>query len=444
MQDISTDQQKGGKGNMAVTRRQFVAGLGALAATMGFNPAQIAKITEAVAYGPPFTGKPKVLWVHGAECTGCSVSLLSLFEDVNGEALMGTGTTTLDALGLVTDPNDVPRTLHEAGFNVDGNGAVVNIADVLVDFLDLQYHETVMGMGGDLAYKFLREQMDNAQDGEPFVLVVEGATQDTTLKGAWNDDSTHPWCSVGMSDNGVDELAFDDVVGLLAGKPNCAAVLSIGQCASFGGYPAAVPPAFKGLGDNGGRQTGAKSTYDYLVSKGMPTAAGKVVNVPGCPPNPWWFVLTVVAWLVDFNQTARTAGAVGPLGILEATGTGPLDVTFAAGAVDKTRRLNAVYGIPLHGPACPRYAAYVKGEFASKPGDAGCLQLIGCKAPSTNSLCGTHGWNNQQPENRGAIDTYNVADLNGIRGGNCIMGGHPCMACTEKGYPDSFVPFVLR
>jgi hypothetical protein len=31
-----------------------------------------------------------------------------------------------------------------------------------------------------------------------------------------------------------------------------------------------------------------------------------------------------------------------------------------------------------------------------------------------------------------------------FNGGHCPRAGHPCMACTEKGYPDSFVPFVVR
>ena len=35
-----------------------------------------------------------------------------------------------------------------------------------------------------------------------------------------------------------------------------------------------------------------------------------------------------------------------------------------------------------------------------------------------------------------------LSGLNGGYGGHCTKAGHPCMACTEKGYPDSFVPFV--
>lgn len=443
---------------MAVTRRQFVAGMSALAASLGFNSAQIAKITEALAYGN-LPGKPKVIWAHGAECTGCTVSLLSLFEDARGTAIRGTDISTLDALELAAPGEDVlgtMRTLQNNGFNVDGSPYAVNVQDILIDWIDLQYHETVMTMGGDLGYRVLKSNMDYTGGDDYFVLVVEGAVQDKSLKGAWGDEGTHPWCAVGMPDDGSDDLSFDHVVQSLAERADCAGVISIGQCATFGGYPAAVSPNFvdflgrainpitgevDGTSDSGGGQTGAMGVYDFLDHKGS-AAKDKVVNVPGCPTNPWWFVLTVVCFLIDLQATVFTTGVTGPLGILGDAGGG---LPKIVGGVDHSRRLKAVYGTPLHGPACDRYADYVKGVFAENPGDPGCLQLIGCKGPSVNSLCGVHGWNGQQPENQGYdLDTYNVADFGGLQGGNCIMAGHPCMACTEQGYPDKFVPFVLR
>lgn len=437
---------------MAVTRRQFVAGMSALAASMGFSPAQVAKITEALAVGGLDAGvKPKVLWVHGAECTGCSVSLLSLYEDARGKAVRNLPYSTLDALGLAAD-GDIPRKLEGAGFNVDGSPYAINVQDILIDWVDLQYHETLMTMGGDLAYNFLNDNMNYAEGNDPFVLVVEGAVQDKNLGGAWEDYGHHPWCAVGMPNDGTDDLSFDDVVEKLARRADCAAVISIGQCATFGGYPAAVSPAFKnylgvGQGDNKGRQTGAMGVHEFLDSRTdsvSKAAADKVVNVPGCPTNPWWFVLTVVCFLIDLKATLNVSeGTTGPLGILGSTGGLPKIV----GGVDDSRRLEAVYGTPLHGPGCARYDDYTKGIFAESPGEPGCLQLIGCKGPSVNSLCGVHGWNGQQPENRqtsASVDAYGVAEIGGKQGGNCIMAGHPCMGCTEVGYPDSFVPFVLR
>jgi len=115
--------------------------------------------------------------------------------------------------------------------------------------------------------------------------------------------------------------------------------------------------------------------------------------------------------------------------------------------VDNTRRLKAVYSNTVHGPFCSKFRFYAKGIFADHPGDHGCLQKIGCKGPAAHSLCATHGWNNQQPQNIAlgdAVTTANPAETGAgpYQGGNCTRAGHPCMACTEKGYPDSFVPFV--
>jgi Ni,Fe-hydrogenase I small subunit len=475
---------------MAITRRQFVTRLGALAAAAGFSQVEASKIMDAVAYDPSSApgnvyqgnfGKPRVVWLHGAECTGCSTSLLGIFENVGGTAVYGataagnisTATAAVDA-GILPinipglNPGTTDFTLTHNGLSPDPAGSM-NIADVVIDVIDLLYHETVMGMGGDLAFQWLMDF--TTTNNKPFVLVVEGAMQDSTKTGAWNDASTVvPWCSIGHSNAWVDgkavydvngvwqsgyEIDTPDLVAALAIKPECVAIVAIGQCATFGGYPGCKPPisaATAGF-DPTQSQTGAKGVFEYLstyVSTGhgsamttvaVNAAANKVVNSPGCPTNPWWFVLTVVAWMVDAN--AVLAGSpVGPLGIL---GTGLAIV----GGVDNDRRLLAVYGTPVHGPKCPRYKDFVAGKFAAKPGDPGCLQKIGCKGPATNSLCGLHGWNGQQPENPASWDNgvshANKTSLASVfNGGHCPRAGHPCMACTEKGYPDNFVPFVVR
>ncbi len=89
---------------MVLTRRQFVARMGTLTAALGLGEASTDLIASAFAHGGPWAGgdfrhKPKVIWVHGAECTGCSVSLLGLFEDVTSEAYPG-GVDSLAALSL--------------------------------------------------------------------------------------------------------------------------------------------------------------------------------------------------------------------------------------------------------------------------------------------------------------------------------------------------------
>lgn len=471
---------------MAVTRREFVTTLGVMAAAMGLSQTDLARVTEAFGHASPaaaptawsgdWTNKPKVVWIHGAECTGCSTSVLSLFEDASGVAVPahpalgdistvqalaivgGLGVqTTPDAVALIDDPIDTVgrehpsghRTLNVNHLNVDGSAYAVNIADVLIDFIDLQYHETVMAMGGDGAYAYLANEMARV-DSAPFVLVVEGAVQAFSGGGYWGKAGTSgsaPWCSIAKdgTDGAEQDLGFDDVVETLAAKASCVAVVAVGQCAAFGGYPACIGPDLVAKESHTKSQTGAKGVYDFLIATGNYEVAAKVINVPGCPVNPWWFTLTVVAWLVD--AATATAGdtttATGALGILN----GALKVK---GGVDNQRRLTAVYGNLLHGKYCPRYPKYAARIFANKPGDDGCLKNIGCKGISTMSTCGRHGWNAQQPENTSADMNATVQNLaykstDGTTkiGGCCMTAGAPCMGCTEKGYPDAFTPFAV-
>jgi Ni,Fe-hydrogenase I small subunit len=452
---------------MAITRRQFVTRLGALAAAAGFSQAGASQIMDAVAYDPTVNpgltyqgtfGKPRVVWLHGAECTGCSTSLLGIYENLNGIAVEGTGITTATALTMagtlpinngLTGVNAMNTTTQLAGFAPDPNGTV-NIADVVIDVIDLLYHETVQSMGGDLAYQWLNDF--SLTNNKPFVLVVEGALQKTSNGGAWGDVDTVPWCSIAKNDAGTAEVVTADMVKLLGESANCVAIIAIGQCATFGGYPACKPRITNDAAgfDATKSQTDAMGTFDYLTAASS-SAAAKVINAPGCPTNPWWFILTVVAFMVDANAVLGGA-TVGPLGIL-GTGTGG-NLVDIVGGVDGTRRLKAVYSNSVHSAYCSKYRFYAAGVFASHPGDHGCLQKVGCKGPAARSLCGTHGWNNQQPTNvattdttaSGVLPTVNPAATPGYpyEGGNCTRAGHPCMACTEKGYPDAFVPFVVR
>ena len=460
---------------MAITRRQFVTRLGALAAAAGFSQVEASKIMEAMAYnsgsgvGAVYQGtfgKPRVVWLHGAECTGCSVGLLSIFENPSGPAIFGGSLTIADALtqaGTFPTTSEAPfntaggMMLHDKGLTPDPGA--IDIADVLIDVLDLVYHETVMSMGGDTAYQWLVDFA--AHNAKPFVLVVEGALQDTADGGAWNNLSTTvPWCSI-AHDNAPagGEIVPADMVVQLGSLQTCVAIVAIGQCASFGGYPGCKPPISKAVAefDPLHSQTDAKGVSKYLTDHGANYAAGKVVNSPGCPTNPWWFVLTVVTLLVDIPSVyGQPAGTVGTLGILEAIAPvgSPTDGNLGIGrhlqGFDGTYRIKAVYNNPIHGPYCPRYRDFVNGSFAAKPGDSGCLQKIGCKGPASKSLCGVHGWNNQQPQNVG-VASAGITPLSDLApdnvtptGGHCTRAGHPCMACTEAGYPDSFVPFVVR
>jgi len=179
--------------------------------------------------------------------------------------------------------------------------------------------------------------------------------------------------------------------------------------------------------------------FDFLSGPNPaahPTAAGKVVNTPGCPTNPWWFVLTVVALTVDLKGILVDGNAEGPLKILKAHNTsaghpklGDNPIVEPSTGVDDSRRIKAVYGTSVHGPYCPRYQYFVQGKFAANPGDRGCLQKLGCKGPAASSLCGVHGWNGQQPTNPVAWD-HGVSNAN-LSPGGVPTGGH----CTRAVIP---------
>ena len=263
---------------MAITRRQFVTRMGALAAAVGLGQADISRISEALAYGH-WTGtlnKPRVVWIHGAECTGCSTSLLGIYEAADGIAVEGTSITSGAALQLAGDPLALLGGAAHSTFSSlenQADGDCVNIADVVIDVIDLQYHETVMGMGGDLADQWLQDFIGPTNTTKPFVLVVEGALQDKSGGGAWGDTGTSvSWCSIGMNDDGTAEHDMADVVAALAEKANCAAVIAIGQCATYGGYPGCKSPIIgcRCRLQRGCRQTGAMGTYDFLYDSVPP------------------------------------------------------------------------------------------------------------------------------------------------------------------------------
>ena len=154
--------------------------MGALAAAVGFSQADVSKLSEAFANGAWGAAgahvKPKVIWVHGAECTGCSTSLLGILESPGGHPIYSNtsiptyglaGATTETAVvtlaqvtpaGSITGASGNLFSLWTAGgVNAIEGSALVNIADVVIDVIDLQYHETIMPMGGDLAAQWLHD-----------------------------------------------------------------------------------------------------------------------------------------------------------------------------------------------------------------------------------------------------------------------------------------------
>jgi len=226
-----------------------------------------------------------------------------------------------------------------------------DLADLLFNIISLDYHETVMAASGYDAEAALHDAMDE-NDGK-FVLVVEGAVP-TKENGAY------------LTIAGKTGIKILEEVSSRA-----AAVISIGSCASFGGIPASGP-----------NPTGAVG-IDTLV-KNKP-----VVNIPGCPPNPYVLLGVVLQYASN--------------------GTLP--------ELDDKNRPKFAYDRTIH-EHCPRRPHFDAGRFASQFGDSGhnqgwCLYKLGCKGPVTHAPCSTRHFNE-------VVDCWPI----GI--------GHPCVGCTEQ------------
>jgi len=205
--------------------------------------------------------------------------------------------------------------------------------------------------------------------GKRYVLVVEGAVP-TAEQGVYGGMGT-----------GEDEHTMLEWLELLG--RDAMVVIALGTCASFGGIPAA--------GEN---PTGCKSVRQVFEEKKISTP---LVNIPGCPPHPDWFVGTVAQLL-----------AVGPPKPEE---------------LDEHLRPKMFYGRLVH-ENCPRRAYFDEGKFAKRFGDEGCLYELGCKGPLTYADCPLRLWNG---------------------GANwCVGSGSPCIGCCEPGFPDMFSPLYEK
>ncbi len=248
------------------------------------------------------------------------------------------------------------------------NSAAPKITDLLLSevipgrHLNLRFQATVMAGAGEPVI----EVLDAAAEGDPgtYVLVVEG--------------------SIPTKDGGVygtlgEEPMVDRAVAL---AKNAMAVVGLGTCASFGGIFAADP--------NPG---GCVSIGALLEGRDIETP---LINVPGCPPHPDWFVGTVATVLV---------------GGLEAV------------EVDELGRPTRFFGQLIH-ENCPRRAYFDEGKFAAHLSDEGCLYELGCKGTLTHADCPLRRWNT---------------------GTNWVIGsGAPCNGCTEPEFPDLISPFYER
>ena len=235
--------------------------------------------------------------------------------------------------------------------------------------LAVTFHPTIMPEAGEGALE--------SMSTDPDVLIVEGSIPTDIPEAAMvGGRPAREW---------VTDLA-----------PKADVVVSVGNCAAFGGWPAAENK--KRVYDLGENVTGARGLQfeqreqggvlgaDFTSGAGLP-----VVNLGGCPPNPDYVLLTLATVL---------NGHVPEL--------------------DEYQRPLPFYE-PLVHDNCMHRGYFDRGEFADRPGEEGCLLKQGCKGPYTHCDDQTRLWN----------DGTSV----------CLNVSAPCIGCMEPGFWDRFSPF---
>lgn len=234
--------------------------------------------------------------------------------------------------------------------------------------LILTYHGTLMAATGSLSVETARQSAEKYAG--KYVLIVEGAIP-TKQNGIYG--------SIGQKDNRpISMLEWIELLG-----NGAMATLTVGTCAAYGGLPAARP-----------NPSGSKGVSDVYQILNITTP---VINIPGCPCHPDWFIGTVAKILLYGMPTSKE--------------------------LDEYGRLKLFYGRSVHN-RCINRDYLDEGIFAETFGEEGCLMELGCKGPFTNADCPIRLWN-------GSVNW-------------CIGAGAPCFGCTEKGFPDEHSPIFQR
>jgi hydrogenase small subunit len=268
-----------------VSRRSFLKFSAAMAGTLALPRSYARRIAEALATAP----RIPVIWLEGQDCAG------------NTEAFL--------------------RASHPT------------VAEIVLDTLSVNYHETLMAPAGDAAEKSLADTIAAYPNG--YIAVVEGSIP-VGQGGAY--------CTIGGK-------AFMDTVHEVCS--GALATIAVGTCAFDGGLPGAA-----------GGPTGAIG-----VSAAVPRA--KVINLPGCPLNVQNLTATIVHYLT-FNEWPAVDSHGRPL--------------FAYGQLihdQCERRAHFEQG------------EYVQawGDEGHRKG--WCLYKMGCKGPETYANCPTVRFNDR-------------------------------------------------
>lgn len=212
---------------MRISRRDFLKYCVSSAAILGLDATVLGKLEKALAAN----AGPHVLWLSGSACTGCTVSLANRIS----------------------------------------TSAPTNVADLLINVINLDFHPNLMGAAGDDAVQALR----TAAAGS-YILVVEGG-----IPAAFGGNACVLW-----NENGTSVTALDAVRDLAS---RSIANIAVGTCASFGGVAAAAP--------------------NPTQVTGLSTAIGRqAINISGCPVHPDWIVWAIAQLLAGVTPALDSSG----------------------------------------------------------------------------------------------------------------------------------------
>jgi hydrogenase small subunit len=254
------------------------------------------------------------------------------------------------------------------------NSVSPTIKNLLIDeilpgkHVNLRFHTTIMAGAGKAVIDLMEETWERHKGA--YILVAEGAIP-TRGAGRYGALGERNGAAVPLEDR-MAELGADAL-----------AVIALGTCAAYGGVAAAAPNPSLSI-----------SVPEFFRSRGIGTP---LINLPGCPPHPDWFIGTLASVLL----------------------TGLPD----AGQLDEFGRPKAFYGRLIH-ENCQRRGYYDEKKFAARFGEEGCLYELGCKGPVTHADCPIRLWN-------GGVNW-------------CVGCGGMCIGCTNPGFPDMVSPIYQK
>jgi hydrogenase small subunit len=267
-----------------ISRREFVEFCGVMATALALPKVFGSRIAEAVLKAE----KPVIVWLEFQDCAGNTESFLR-----------------------ATKPT---------------------VADVVLDVLSVDYHETIMAAAGHQAEEVLAKTVKEKKGA--YLAVVEGSIP-TGANGAY--------CTIG----GRSALQIArEVCG------GAAATIAVGTCATFGGLPAAAP-----------NPTGALGVADAVPG------LKNLVNLSACPMNPENLTALVVHYLT-FKDLPALDGYRRPL------------FAYGKSIHDNCERR-------AHFDAGQYVEAW--GDDGHRTGY--CLYKMGCKGPVTFQNCPVVRWN---------------------------------------------------